>query len=202
MIEVEKKFILTEKEEKSLTTGAEFLGEKTFIDIYYDDENYSLTGKDIWLRKRSDRFELKIPLNLNIKERISDQYREIENDEDILKYFNANINEPLESFLINNKYFPFCEIKTTRRKYKKDGFNIDLDLMDFGYKLAEIEYMISNEAEMEQATKSILEFAKSCNIDTKAIVKGKVIEYLRLNDPKHFQTLIDLEVVKEDKLSL
>lgn len=200
MIEVEKKFILTEKEEKSLTAGAEFLGEKTFIDIYYDDENYSLTGKDIWLRKRSGRFELKIPLNLNIKERISDQYREIENDEDILKYFNTNINGSLETFLIDNKYFAFCEIKTTRRKYKKDGFNIDLDLMDFGYKLAEIEYMISNESEMEQATKSILEFAKSYNINTKAIVKGKVVEYLRLNNPKHFQKLIDLEVVKGDRI--
>jgi hypothetical protein len=34
MFEVEKKFILTPEQEKSLIEGAEVLGEKTFTDIY------------------------------------------------------------------------------------------------------------------------------------------------------------------------
>ena len=64
MIEVEKKFILTTEQEKSLIEGADFLGEKKFTDIYYDDEDFSLTKKDLWLRNREGRFELKIPKNI------------------------------------------------------------------------------------------------------------------------------------------
>ncbi|MBU2540122.1 CYTH domain-containing protein [Patescibacteria group bacterium] len=195
MIEVEKKFILTNEQEKALIDGAEFLGGKKFTDIYYDDSNYSLTSKDIWLRSRDNRFELKIPMNVCIEDRVSDQYKEIENDKDILNYFKANIDGSLADFLVKNEFNPFCAITTTRRKYKKSKFNIDLDFMDFGYTITEIEYMTNKELEMEEATRSIIEFAKRHNINSDTVVRGKVVEYLRINNPNHFQKLLRLGII-------
>ena len=197
MIEVEKKFILTNKQKRALINEAEFLGEKKFTDIYYDDENYFLTGKDIWFRSRDGRFELKIPMNVHIKDRISDQYKELENNKDILNYFNTDTQKPLEEFLSEKAYKPFCKITTTRKKYKKNGFNIDLDSMDFGYTIAEIEYMTNDETKLEEATNAIIAFAEEHNIDSAAVVRGKVVEYLRVNSCRHFQVLIDVGVIKE-----
>src|SRR2546421_324668 len=140
MIEVEKKFILTPEQEKSLIEGAEFLGEKQFTDIYYDDTGFSLTIKDVWLRERDGKYELKLPMNESLEKRVSDQYRELDVDSDILAYFEAR-DISVKDFLVEKGYIPFCKITTTRKKYKQEDFVIDLDVMDFGYTLAEIEFM-------------------------------------------------------------
>jgi len=195
MIEVEKKFILTPEQEKGLVDGAEFLGEKQFTDIYYDDIEFSLTTKDIWLRERSGRFELKLPMNESLEKRILDQYRELDVEDDILAHFGAR-GVSIKDFLIEKGYKPFCEITTTRRKYKKEGFGIDLDVMDFGYTVAEIEYMTDNESKIQEVTNTIIAFAEKNNIISKNVIRGKVVEYLRMNNLKHFQALIDAKVVK------
>lgn len=195
MVEVEKKFILTPAQEKALIDGAEFLGEKKNIDIGYDGPNFSLTTKDIWLRNRNGKFELKLSMNESIEERISDQYKELETDEEILKYFNADAGQTLQDFLDKNGYKPILTIVTTRRKYKKEGLNIDLDSMDFGYNVAEIEYMAEDE-KIKEATNAIIEFAKKHGINTDSVVRGKAVEYLRRNSPKHFQALIDAKIIK------
>ncbi|MBX4200917.1 CYTH domain-containing protein [Candidatus Parcubacteria bacterium] len=190
MIEIEKKFILTPEQEKSLIEGAEFLGEKQFTDIYYDDNNFSLTKKDIWLRERDSKFELKLPMNESFEKRVADQYRELDVEDDILAHFGSR-GVSVKEFLIEKNYKPFCKITTTRKKYKKDGFGIDLDIMDFGYTLAEIELMVDNELNMKEATNSIINFASKCGIDTTVSILGKVMKYLQLNNPTHFQALID-----------
>ena len=63
MIEVEKKFVLTTDNLAKLTTGAKFLGEKSFTDNYYDTKDYLLALKDHWFRNRDGRWELKVPFN-------------------------------------------------------------------------------------------------------------------------------------------
>ena len=195
MIEIEKKFILTSDQEKKLIEGAEFLGEKQFTDIYYDDADFSLTTKDIWLRERSGKYELKLPMNESLENRVSDQYRELDVEDDILAYFGVK-GILVKDFLIQKGYRPFCEITTTRRKYKKQAFGIDLDVMDFGYTVGEIEFMTDDESKIKEATQSIIEFAKKHSIDTDAIVRGKVAEFLRLKNPTHFQALIDAKVIR------
>lgn len=195
MIEVEKKFILTPEQEKSLIEGAEFLGEKQFTDIYYDDEDFSLTTKDIWLRERSGRYELKLPMNESIEKRVSDQYRELDVEADILAYFGSR-DKVVKDFLTEKGYKPFCSITTIRRKYKKEGFGIDLDVMDFDYTLAEIEYMTDDETKIKEVTQSIIKFAERHNIDTNAIIRGKVAEYLKIKSPTHFQALINAKIIK------
>ena len=42
MIEIERKFKLNEAEKESLLAGAIFVGEKTFTDVYYDTEDFTL----------------------------------------------------------------------------------------------------------------------------------------------------------------
>ena len=102
----------------------------------------------------------------------------------------------MKDFLIEKDYRSFCEISTTRKKYKKEGFGIDLDVMDFNYTVAEIEFMIDDESKIKEATQSIIKFAQQFGINTNAVVLGKVTEYLRIKSPAHFQALIDAKVIK------
>ena len=196
MIEVEKKFILTPEQKKALTDGAEFLGEKIINDKYYDDENYSLTKKDIWLRNRNGKFEVKLPLNVSIEKRISDQYKEIEDEKEIKKYFKFDKNKSILGSLDYKGYKPFYIVSTTRKKYRKEGFNIDIDVTDFGYNVIEIEYMIEDNANLKETTDKIILFAKKHGIDTDTYVRGKAEEYLRRNNPKHYQKLVAEKVFK------
>ena len=197
MIEVEKKFILTPEQEKSLIEGAEFLGEKQFADIYYDDKDFSLTTKDIWLRERDGKYELKLPMNESLENRVSDQYRELDVDSDILAHFGAP-GVSVEDFLIEKGYKPFCEITTIRKKYKKEDFVIDLDVMDFGYTLAEIEFMTDDESKIKEATNAIIAFAQRHTIapNKEIPIRGKVVEFLRIKNPAHFQALVDSKVIR------
>lgn len=195
MIEVEKKFILTNEQQEQLIKNAEFVGKKTFTDTYFDDVNYSLTINDLWLRERDGKFELKVPMNVSIEERVSDQYRELEMDEEIVKQLNLSKDKPLTRALVEKGYIPFITVTTTRKKYKKDGYGIDLDTMDFGYNIAEIEYMTEDESKIKEATEKIIEYARSYGL-SEGVVRGKVAEYLRRNKYEHFQALIDAKVIK------
>lgn len=195
MIEVEKKFILTNEQQEQLIKNAEFIWEKTFTDIYFDDVNYSLTINDLWLRERDGKFELKVPMNVSIEERVSDQYRELETEKDIAGHLNLSAKRSLRESLRERGYEPFITVTTVRKKYKKDGYSIDLDTMDFGYNIAEIEYMTGDESKIKEATDKIIKYARGYGL-SEGIVRGKVAEYLRRNNPTHFQVLIDTKVIK------
>ncbi|MCL5411645.1 MAG: CYTH domain-containing protein [Patescibacteria group bacterium] len=196
MIEVEKKLLLTETETEKLIQGASFLGEKTFTDAYYDNENYDLTRNDLWLRTRDGRFELKVPLNegKSAHERILDRYREFETDEEIRKELGITGRQTLEQDLRAQGYFPFSTIMTNRKKYKQGNFGIDLDVMDFGYKVVEIELMVEDDSQMEKAAEEIMDFAKENGFEIPS-VGGKVVEFLSRYSPKHYQVLVESGVV-------
>ncbi len=195
MIEVEKKFILNQGDEKRLIEGAEFVSEKIMEDTYFDTMDFSLTTNDKWLRCRNDRWELKLPM---IRERASqrraDQYQELETEGEIRQELSIDNHESFKDDLASAGYAPFCMIKTTRRKYKTGDFIIDLDIMDFGYELAEIELMIQNQSDMETAIQKIQAFAVQHGL-TNAPVRGKVIEYLKRFSPAHYQALVESRVV-------
>ena len=198
MIEVEKKFILNEQDKERLTKEAQFLNERVFTDTYYDTEIFSLTTKDKWLRSREGRLELKLPLHKGV-DRLADQYDELEDEQKIRKALNLPYNGNLADDLVKAGYFPFCTCKTTRRKYKKEQFIIDLDIVnfqDFIYNIGEIEMMVNEKSEIEKAIEKIMYFAKSQNL-TIAPVRGKVIEYLKRTKPNHYQALVLAKVVKD-----
>ena len=198
MIEVEKKFILNEQDKERLTKEAQFLNERVFTDTYYDTEIFSLTTKDKWLRSREGRFELKLPLHKGV-DRLAEKYDELEDEQKIRKALNLPSNGNLADDLTKAGYFPFCTCKTTRRKYKKEQFIIDLDIVnfqDFIYNIGEIEMMVNEKSEIEKAIEKIMDFAKSQNL-TIAPVRGKVIEYLKRTKPNHYQVLVQARVVKD-----
>lgn len=198
MIEVEKKFILNEQDKERLTKDAQFLNERVFTDIYYDTEIFSLTSKDKWLRSREGRFELKLPLHGGT-DRLADRYDELEDEQKIREALNLPSNGNLADNLVKNGYSPFCTCKTTRRKYKKEPFIIDLDIVDFQnftYNIGEIELMVNDKSEIEGAIEKIMNFAKEQNL-TIAPVRGKVIEYLKRVKPNHYQALVQAKVVKD-----
>ncbi len=198
MIEVEKKFLLNEQDKERLIKDAKFLNERVFIDIYYDTKFFSLTSNDKWLRYREGRFELKLPLHDGV-DRLADQYDELEDEQKIREALSMPFNGTLADDLAKAGYSPFCTCKTTRRKYKKEPFIIDLDIVDFQdfiYNIGEIELMVNNKSEIESAIEKIMVFAKEQNL-TIAPVRGKVIEYLKRVRPDHYQALVQVKVVKD-----
>lgn len=189
-LEVEKKFAIKPKSLAELVKDAEFLGEKTFSDTYLDTTDFSLTTKDIWLRTRDGKFELKLPQNqgLGTEQRAIDQYQELTDEEEIRQALNIENQETLEEDLKKAGITPFCTIVTTRKKYRKNGFTIDIDEMDYGYNIGEIEMMVEDNSEAEDAVRQILSFARQYRLGFH--VKGKVIEWIKRNNPTHFQALV------------
>lgn len=193
MIEVEKKFLLDNDQKKKLLDGADFLGEKVFTDIYYDTKNYLLTTNDNWLRQRSGKFELKLSLEKGAgNNRRADFYNEIENETKIKDFLKIFGEKDMENILSENGYSEFCTCKTTRRKYKKGIFGIDIDFVEYGdftYQLAEIELMVNEKSKMDLAFEKIANFAKENGLNI-GYVRGKVLVYLKEKKPEHFAALV------------
>jgi adenylate cyclase class IV len=183
MIEVEKKFQPTEEQIASLLKDCEFVGEVINHDILYDYPDYRLISKSIRLRKRNGNFELKTSSDTD--ESTQAASLEIEDQEEIKKYF--GIISSVEEF-VNKNMIEGINMKTTRQKYKKGNFHIDVDSIDFGYKCVEIEVMVKESGEIEQAYKDIIELAKSYHFDTKDIPPKKK-EYFRVVKPEVFKLL-------------
>jgi predicted adenylyl cyclase CyaB len=198
MIEVEKKFILTEADRERLTLGAEFLKEKTFTDVYYDNAKFGLTTTDRWLRLRDGKWELKMPL-LHGKERMADQYDELETEPEIRQALSLGEGEDLADDLEIAGYVPFATLTTVRKKFKRGEFVIDLDEIDFGesdYMIGEIELMVNDKSEIDSAVERIVQFAEDNGL-TIAPVRGKVIEYMKRLAPVHYQAMVDSGITKD-----
>lgn len=194
MIEVEKKYRLTPEQESRLLAGAVLLKNKTNEDVYFDTVDFSLTRQDHWLRTRSGRWELKRRVH-EFGHKLGDTaYDEIENEQGIRKFLQLPVNGSLAEDLEVAGYKPFARIVKERRSYEKDGFHIDLDICDFGYELAEIELMLEHEDGRQDALKRIDAFADRHGLD-QTPVRGKIIEYLYRFSQKHYQTLVDANVL-------
>jgi len=95
-----------------------------------------------------------------------------------------------------SKFTQFANIGTTRRKYKSGDFHIDLDITDFGYKIGEIELIVENQEQVPEAQNKIRKFAEQCGLITGGI-RGKVLEYIFVNNPKHYSALLASGLVGE-----
>jgi adenylate cyclase class IV len=194
VIEVEKKFILSAGDEQKLTTGATFVKEVEMADVYYDTGENALTRKDTWFRERNGSWELKVPMNTGPSgERVADQYRELTDDAEIAGKLGLDPSLPLRDELAKHGYGIVAPLVTKRRKYTRDGFTIDIDSIDFGYEIAEIEALVEAEDQIEPAVQRIIAFATSLGLAT-APVRGKVLEYIRRKRPEHYQQLLDSRV--------
>jgi predicted adenylyl cyclase CyaB len=178
MIEVEKKFQPTEEQLKALLKDADFICDKINHDIYYDYGDYKLMKERVRLRNRNGNFELKLGQSRGVN-------IEIENKKEIEDYFKTN---NLEEFIKQN-FVVIIEYTTKRTEYRKGEFIIDVDRIDFGFNLCEIELMVKNEDEVKEAKDKIKNFAKEYGWEiTKILPKG--LEYLRIFKPEIYKELI------------
>jgi predicted adenylyl cyclase CyaB len=178
MIEVEKKFAPTKKQLKKLLFAAEFLEEVIFSDTYFDTKDFSLILTDRWLRFRDKKLELKLPLGpIRHTNDSLDLYDEITSETKIRKILNLPVAGNLHKVLQNGGYSRVAAFTTKRKKYRKLGFNIDVDEIDFGYSLVEIEILIKDDSQMNKASEQILNFAAENGMTVK-YVRGKFVEYI------------------------
>jgi predicted adenylyl cyclase CyaB len=195
MIEVERNFDLNSGDKEKLTEGATPLSKKEFEDIYYDNPEFDLTKKDYWLRERSGKWELKVPLNKEtIEKRETDQYKEIDIEDEISKTLGLSGGN-LRDILKLDGYEPFAKIVTKRESYQKGDFHLDFDVMDFGYVTFEAELMVETEADIPSAEKQILEFARQHGIPEHK-GRGKVTVFLERFSPIHHKELVKAGVIK------
>jgi thiamine-triphosphatase len=196
MIEVEKKFKLDEAQLARIKKLATFVSKKAFTDIYFDDKKYSLTSRDMWLRKRGNDFELKIPgISARAGKRVN-VYVEIYGPKKISQKLKLKKN--YSGFIFNlqkNGYRQFCKIRTTRKKYSYGAFIIDIDEIDFGYSLCEIERVAKNKQEISRIGKEIISFGKKLGLKIDWGLRGKVLEYLWRYDKKHYNKLKKSKVI-------
>lgn len=199
MIEVEKKVFLEKKQLDYIENNATFINKKVFRDTYYDDEKYSLTLQNYWLRKRENRFELKRGITKR-NEKI-DRFEEIVDDEEIKRILNLTQDQSLENGLRLSKLLPFCSFETVRTKYKINNIFIDIDHAQFEnlqYMLAEFEIMVSSKEDIKKAEKRVEDFMISLNMDYNKIILGKLIFFLKEKRKDHFEALVKNNVIKTD----
>jgi len=197
VIEVEKKFLLSDDEQRELLDGATLTIAKDITDKYFDDELHSLTKADRWLRERDESFELKLPLAITSdKAAVTNQYHELEDEPSIREALSLEIKgESLDADIVDAGFSVFCLCRTMRHSYKKDDFKIDVDTVtyggsDFTYTIVEIEKMVGTEAEVQAAEDSIIAFAKTYNLPTDRSIPGKVIAFLKVENPTHYEELV------------
>jgi adenylate cyclase class IV len=192
MIEVEQKFLLNPEQEAKLLEGATLDYEKVNVDIFFDDDYYSLGKQDVWLRNRNGRWELKIGHKLSPGS-LSRTYEELEEDGLIATWLGLP-GEDLTQEILNAGYKQFAKIEKARRSYLREGFRLDLDKCDFGYDVAEIELLIDSIDGQQEANDKIAAFAKSIGLDNTPL-RGKPVEYLYRFLPDHYQALLEAGVL-------
>ena len=117
MIEVEKKFRLKKGQQARIKKLAKFISRKNLIDIYFDDSNRSLTANDIWLRKRGNIFELKIPAISKFAGKRVSSYQEIYGVDKITGKIKTKVpKEKLYPAFKNKWLFAFLQNKNNAQK--------------------------------------------------------------------------------------
>ncbi len=186
MIEVEKKFQPTLEQLTIFLDGAEFIEEKENTDTYYDMPDLSYSIKGYKLRKRNKGYELKIQLG-DFNDYTNAKYEEVTNDPEILEKLGFSKDSNLEQ-IIKEKMEILCAIHTKRREYKKGEFTVDVDETDFGYNMVEVELMVENESQIEEAEKKIADLGEVLGSTGKKL-PGKIAECLRVTRPDVYKIL-------------
>ncbi len=195
MFEVEKKIILSNDQVKKLKAIAKYIKKSKIEDAYYDDNNYSLTIANKWLRKRDNVFELKMGPKIN---QSVNHYKEITDVKEIINELSLPINQDLDSSLINNKIFPFCSFITYREKYQLGEFIIDFDIADFSdftYQIAEFELIVPKKELMKEAEEKIENKLMELNLYSNEPVTAKLSYYLMKKRKSHYDALVKANVI-------
>lgn len=193
MIEVEKQFWLTKEQREELTSGADFWDVQDIIDVYYDTSEYDLAFADKWLRKRNGTFELKYYTDCALDHFCCGS--EVLLDDDIRDHLGIPASSAVFEQALNQAgYKPYVTLTTKRYKYDINNFTVDIDEVDYGYTVCEVELIVGDNDAVEQAQKDILNFARKRDWSTEPVY-DKVSEYLRQFKPELFEKLVTAGVI-------
>ncbi|GAM21226.1 hypothetical protein SAMD00019534_044010 [Acytostelium subglobosum LB1] len=175
MIEVEMKVTYDESTKAKILELATDKGSfQSFTDRYFDDDQYSLTTRDIWLRLRDETWELKCPVTKQLASMTSatststTSYYDMDDKREIMNYLQHNgiidpvtsdnvvdVDEYIDELLARleaKSITPFAVIVTFRESfnivYKGQQFRVDFDTTETSalkdYQLCEIELMVND----------------------------------------------------------
>lgn len=195
MIEVEIKVHVTQAQANLLIKDAQLRSQTSFVDAYYDSEDFRLTTNGMWLRQRNNQFELKMPATKDGSFHIGKNIpmHEITDEKKIRNLLDLPIERPLVEALASAGYVVLYRFTNTRQTYIKDGFHIDFDRADFGdliYCLCEVETIVESPDQTDQALESLYAFVKQHGISTER-AEGKLGYYIRVKNPKHYYAMVN-----------
>ncbi len=211
-IEVEAKFELVDQatlHAKILAAGGELKGAVIMTDEYWNLPGETFSLANVWLRRRSGIWELKVPAveGEHPNTQAVACYREICGPDDIVAWLVAAFPEqlqplahlPLPALLQEAKAYPMAKYTTERSKYAictQDGktlLGIDVDQASFGFGLVEIEELVATPSEIPAAKARIQQCATEqlglTGVDD--VIRGKLEEFLLRHDSAHHQRLVD-----------
>ena len=140
------------------------------------------------------------------KQQVVDQYKEMTAPQEIQAFLNYVMDCKLDhvsQFVEQGKLRPFSTLQTTRNSFMLDEFRIDLDQCSATYPtliedvcdVGEIELMVADEKDIEEASDKIVEFCKEYNLDTSAPIKSKLFSAIAITNPEHMKVLEDAGVL-------
>ncbi len=210
--EVECKFRYTDAVEAILAALGKPLGTKRFTDVYWDTNGCHLTTNDLWLRQRDGVWELKVPAfaaNTMGSVDVYDEHHGLERVDAFLSKQMAKLSltrdgtgtPPMETFGLH----PFAVIVTNRTSFAVtpsfDKSNIvvrvDLDRTDTNYKIGECELLVTDANDVQRAGGILQKFCRELALDTTPPIRGKVLEFIAHNRPKHYEMLVDCGLVQQ-----
>lgn len=167
VLEVERKFARLRVHPLTAHAGTpafrdlEYLGTKTFRDVYFDDRNV-LSSSGSWVRQRDGKWETKIAQAGDYND---SQFREIYDLHEIrdhVQSITGKSNSASEAFGL----VEIADITTHREAWKADGrFKIVLDRTDFDHTVGEVELEVSVEVGSDE------EVRQQCSTMDSEIVK-------------------------------
>lgn len=214
--EIERKFVLNSSSKSRLLAVARETAAKvcdeTFTDAYYDDEDFSLTLSDRWLRLRNDVWQLKQPVSGREGEHghcspraLTTVYEEVtgisavnkalgrkcsvENDKGLARF--AWLKTQRTSFSI--PWMDFDNVQVVLDRCESIGNN---DSGHFEHTVGEIEICHYDTSSITNAEKAIDVFCKVHQLGCNTVSNddgggGKLVQYLRANSPRHYSLLLN-----------
>lgn len=100
LLEIEKDFALTDHDRIIIQQNCDLQTEKTTQDVYMDTADFQLISRNIWLRKRNGKVELKYPQGGSIHEKhVFEEYYDDDAWEK-LQTLDVNIPDITDQFIV------------------------------------------------------------------------------------------------------
>ncbi len=175
MIEVEKKFQPTKEQLEKLLDGGVFVGEKQLADIYYDLPDFSYFKQNIRIRNRNGVWELKANIKTDDPNQMSVS-KEVTTESEIIEILGFDSDTKLVD-LVKSKFKELFTIRNHRKTYTKDEFTIDVDSLDIGYDLCEIELLVDDEIKIKDAETKIISFVEKYGLEIKDLPSKRALYF-------------------------